>query len=623
MEELFELDSDDDNYDKVIQAIDYFRENPINLATATPDLLMQLKILSFSQALRIYDISRKPDFKYSFLSDSLNLSPELKLIIEECTYYKQKKIKNISRKIISRNRYIDKFEKVYGFRNDKFKGNELDLLNRFIITYDKFNFGFITNKNYGEMNITEFYSGYAEYSKKNFRFIAGDYNLDLAGGTLFSGAFGKRKSASNSSEIIFMGSGISPNQSSMVNSYFRGLSASGNIFLPVGILKLTGLYSNINKAATLGDDDTVTSIYQSGYFRTENEIMKKNKLNEQIIGTDLNLSFKNYIIGLNSYYLKYNKLVNTDAQSQFSGKTGLFKSAYFYYNNKNNFINSEIAFDPNNNLCAYISWQFVNRSSKYAINIRNISPYFRSPYGNIISENSYLSNEFGIYSGAELNINKYIDIKFYSDLYQTHLPTFFIPFPVNGLDLFTESDIYINQNNSILIRLKSENKSKASKNYEINAKTVVPLRRNFLRFDFIHKHNSNLRLRTRLEYTVNSKTDILKYESGFLTFLQLIYSNKDFSFNGRFTIFDTDSYNSAIWLFEYAVPGYLTTVPIYNSGYRVTLRAKYSILKYFDLSIRYSAMWKNNTDEIGSGYDAINQNHRSGIMIQLDTKINY
>jgi hypothetical protein len=613
IEEFFE-DSESSGFNNAeIEAIEYYRENPIDLINADPEILIRLKILSLSEAKKIYNFIRKHDeFEYSMITDSLGMSTEIKFILESCTFLKERKEDN-ELFINFRTTYKNVFEEKYGFRTNNYMGSPLDLNNRFSISQRAFEAGVLTDKKEGEVLLYETYSAYAMFKKKDVELLVGDYNIDFAGGTLFSGAFGKRKTTNSSADIIYLGDGITPNRSTMISDAFRGFAVNAHYYSFPGKMNISLFYSNMARGATVNENNNVTSIYSAGYYRTENEINKKNQLNEEITGVNIQISKGNLIYGINSYYLDYDKRIITDAQSQFSGKYGLFSSGFFYYNFDEYLINAELSIDANTNEALILNFENTFYNQKLALNFRHISENFRSPFGNVLSENSYIGNEFGMYLGYEINSNPF-RLNVYSDLYKTYAPTYFVPFPVKGLDIMAELNYRLPDKQNMLLRVKSENKTEAFKDYSLNTKVVSQISKTYCRAEYSIAVN-NFNFRTRYEITFNNS----KYnkDDGHLGFFEMKYMNKSgFAFNSRLTLFDTDSYDSAIWLFEYAVPGNISTQPLYGQGFRITSGIKYSIHN-FDIRLRYGKTVKNNVDEIGSGYELIDDNKRSDIILQV------
>ena len=89
------------------------------------------------------------------------------------------------------------------------------------------------------------------------------------------------------------------------------------------------------------------------------------------------------------------------------------------------------------------------------------------------------------------------------------------------------------------------------------------------------------------------------------------------SFNLRYVLFDTDSYNSRIYAYEndvlygYSIPAY------YYKGSRIIFNTRIRLTKSIDLWLRYAATFYENINVIGSGTEEIDGKRRSEIKVQV------
>ena len=90
----------------------------------------------------------------------------------------------------------------------------------------------------------------------------------------------------------------------------------------------------------------------------------------------------------------------------------------------------------------------------------------------------------------------------------------------------------------------------------------------------------SLRLRSRIEYMTYERTGG-QAENGLLIAQDVIYKPKEskLSFNARFALFDTDSYNSRIYSYENDVLYYFRIPAYYYQGARSYLTLEISIQK--------------------------------------------
>ena len=138
------------------------------------------------------------------------------------------------------------------------------------------------------------------------------------------------------------------------------------------------------------------------------------------------------------------------------------------------------------------------------------------------------------------------------------------------------------------------------------------------RIEISYSINDRFSLRNRVEMVRYQKGGS-KYELGFLNYQDIIYKplSSKISGNIRFGIFDTESFNSRIYAYENDVL-YSYSVPAYQGkGIRFYFNARYTLIRDFDLWLRYSLTSYYDQNTVGSGDDQINGNKRSDIRLQI------
>jgi hypothetical protein len=95
-----------------------------------------------------------------------------------------------------------------------------------------------------------------------------------------------------------------------------------------------------------------------------------------------------------------------------------------------------------------------------------------------------------------------------------------------------------------------------------------------------------MRIRHELSFLV---PDIQKAEKGSLSYAELIYkpAMKTFSVSLRYTLFDTDGYNSRIYAYERDVPAFHTIPAHYKAGNRIYVIGNWKWKKTTMLSAKW------------------------------------
>ncbi len=608
-----------------IDIIEYYKENPMNLRYISASELSKLPGISYIVAEKILNlVKNNPKISNRSIADSTGITPEAEILLDNCTIniedlsYHKKMALNI------RSRLNQKFKETKGISSHNYLGDDIDLYNRISALYDKYEICGIINKNSGEQNFDEFKSGYFMYSDKQNKIIIGDFYADYGFGSLLWKQFPVRKGSDIISPILKKGSGISAYRSTIDFAYFRGISSQTNFNLSDDFsIRLSGFYSARKKSSTIDyDKNQVTSMYLSGYYRTESEIEKKDNLFEKAISGNIELSSNfGLIFGATVLTLDYSLPINTNSSSQFSGKNGNLFSTYSQYRFSNNMIGAELSFDANSN--KFINLGFVHSVENFdlAISTRYIDENFRSPYGYFFGELSYPTNEKGIYTGINYKFNKKINLALYSDIYSSMARTFTIPGIVSGIDLFSEFRYNFQKKSNINLRLRYEKKTDLITNNNTE-RLLTESKKASLRIDFNFEIYNDLKTRFRAEYSNYSNELNINNGYGLLSFIEIKYKlNNKFSLGSRYTIFSTKDFNSVIYQYEYNMPGLIRSTPLYGEGSRILIFSEFSPLDFLKIYTMLTSTNKNNVNTLGTGNEQINSNYDTRGFLQFELKL--
>jgi len=624
LEEVLELFAIE--YDLTIQIdqIEALIQKPIDLRTASIDDLLLIPGISPGIAENIVSNMKKNEYKSIIeLSDEMNISDEMLYILSLCTYISEEKKRARKHYFYARGRSISRLSEIDGFERDKFKGDKLSLYQRYNLYYDGISSGILVDKDEGEKKLNDFMSGFLALEYFNSKLIVGDYSLEIGMGNLFWKSFGSRKGSDVISPALQWGSAIKPYRSSIDADFFRGAAYENNIPISTNnSIKARAWYSNIDRAGTLTEDNIITSIYKQGYFRTETEINKRNAVNEQCFGGSMDWQSKYFTIGATVARIEYDKGLQTTSKSNFNGKDGFLKTVYFISNIKDISLGSEISQDAHNNTGLKIGTQLVKNDYMLAAGFRSYDADFRSPFGYNFGEQSYPSNETGLYFAGTWKKYKTFNVSTYVDFYKSKQQTYYVPFGLRGIDLFSEIWWKPYRKTEMRLRLRYEDKSNSYTDYTLKQKLTYQKIKQAIRLDIRHNVSTRIYLRLRGEANAVLYEKGFDDEVGYMTFFEMGWQPIKFlKIGGRFTIFSTDSYESAIWQYEYAMPGYMTTVPLYGNGTRAYLFLKTAPINSIILTLRATYTRKNNVETLGSGYLETLNNKDIRAYVQLDIRL--
>ena len=623
LEEALETISDDTDVSIQLDEVEGLIQDPINLKNTDVESLMRIPGFSPALAEKILNLAKDKNIKtIRDIADKVNLTDEQYYLLKLCSYIERDKKRRRKYNFYARARNIYRASEIDGFADDKFIGDRLNLYQRFNAYYDGASAGVLIDKDEGETKLNDFTSGYLSLEYFNSKLVAGDYYLSVGMGNLFWKSFGMRKGANAIMPALQWGSGIEPYRSSIEASFFRGAALETDISLfSNNSIKLRTWYSNVDRSATVDDIGIVTSVYKTGYYRTPSEISKKNALNENLYGANLEWKSKYFSVGAVAYHIKYDKPIESISKSVFSGNQGLLGSVYSLLTFSDVSFGTEVSKDANSNIAIKAGTQLVKQDFSIAAGFRSYDALFRSPYGYNFGEQSYIANETGFYFGVNWKKYKTLNISAYLDIYRSKQQTYYIPYGLRGIDLFSEIWWKPHRKTEIRIRLRYEDKTDSHTDYDIEQKLVYQKIKPALRFDIKHNVNTKLFLRFRSESNAVLYEKDKSDEEGFMMFMELSWQIfKQLKAGGRATIYSTDSYDSAIWQYEYAMQGYMTTVPLYGKGSRYYMYLKIMPIENIILTLRSSYMKKNNTETLGSGYYETLYNEDLRFYFQLDLR---
>jgi hypothetical protein len=191
-----------------------------------------------------------------------------------------------------------------------------------------------------------------------------------------------------------------------------------------------------------------------------------------------------------------------------------------------------------------------------------------------------------------------------------------------GFDIFLETEYIIAANTKLINILKYENKNEAANIAGFNQRVSLNKSRYEFRLELQSIIDKKTRLKVRYETNFINFSEYFANENGNLAYIELQYQlTSDLKLFGRYSIFNTQSFNSAIWQYEYAMAGYTTTTPLYGKGSRYFITGVYEINKNISVNLRYSNTLFNFRESIGSGNLELNDNNDARLLMQIDLKI--
>ena len=635
-------ETEDDTY---LLELEQFKKNPLNLNLADADELKQLRIVTdlqianlityrnlFGKLISIYELQAVPAWDVitirkllPFVTTTSALS-----LAEEAS----KRFRGGEHSLLLRVAQI--MEKAKGFSatasGTKYIGSPQKILFRYRYTYKNLlQFGLVGDKDAGEQFLKgaqkkgfDFYSFHLFARKIGIiqALAVGDFSVNMGQGLIqWQGlAFKKsvevmgikRQSAvlrpyNSAGEFYFhRGAGITIKKGKIESTAFVSFRKLGGNFV----------------ADTVNNEDFISSFLTSGYHRTLSENEDRNNLTQTAFGGNILYRSSRWQIGLNGIYYKFSLPIQKRNEPYnlfaISGKQWYNFSIDYSFTYKNLHFFGEGAADKNFNK-AFINGLLISVDTRVDVSIlhRTIQKGYQSINGNAFTENTYPTNETGLYTGV--TIRPAIGWKFdlYGDIYKFPWLKYLVDAPSNGKDFLAQLTYTPNKKVEIYSRYRNETKqSNQSDNLTVtNFLATIP--KQSWRTQVMFKLNSSVALRNRVELLWFDKKG-KNNENGFLTFFDIIYKPMLNPISGvvRLQYFETGGYNSRIYAYENDVL-YSYSIPSFSDkGFRYYATFNFDLTRKISIWLRWAQTIYNNKKMVGSGLDEIQGNRRSELKLQ-------
>ena len=624
-EKIFQLleDASEDLEDAVFfEIIEELSQNPIDINRASSSELLKLPFLSPTDAKLIISKRNKLGRFSSFeeLKEIEGIDESclilIKPFIEFGSYSVSEDIVNNDLNYYFRSRAKSDLQNRQGFNNGYYQGSKLSFYNRMIAKSNNFKVGILSEKDPGEINFSDHYTGYIQYQSAKLlqNIVFGDYNIEFGEGLALWSPYSFSKGSDAVNPPIKRMRSIRPHLSSEENRHFRGSAVSINF----NSSTFTGFYSTNNISATLDDNSNITNFYQIGYYRSESEKSKKNNLRENVYGftygIDLN---ENLNFGILHYEVNYDKSFLFKNSNELSGDKFSFSSVSARILLNKLSISSEIAnnteaFSILTNILLRISPQ-IDVLASY----RNYAPNYYNIFSNGFGEFGHTQNEIGYYLGAKIR-SRYGNLNIYYDIFKSPSLSYYSDFPASGNDFLIQYDSKLTKSLQFTVKYKREKKEKQ---ILIDGENKIgdQLKSN-LRAEIKFKINKEFTGKSRIEIVQFTKSS--NAESGFISYQDIKYKiPKYFSFSGRIVFFDTESYNSRLYEFENDLKGSMSNLPLFGEGFRWYFLVNFNPIQQLTISLKYAETFKPKEDFISSGNSQITGSLDNRISLQIDCKL--
>jgi hypothetical protein len=475
----------------------------------------------------------------------------------------------------------------------------------------------------------DFYSAHAFYRGTRFvKAVAlGDYYVQYGQGlTLYSGlSFGKSSDVIN---IKKNARGILPYSSVDENAFMRGAAAA----FGVKDFQLDVFYSShkidanvvSSTDSVIADDNfIVSSFVEGGFHRDSSELADKHALTETLYGGHLQYKKRNLNIGTTAYKTLYGKALVKNVQPynqfEFQGKENLNTGVDYNYVFRNiNFFGE--AGRSDNGAMAYLNGALVSLDSRVAVSLlhRHFDKDYQALLSNAFGENSKVANEDGFYFGITTKPYRTIILNAYYDRFHFPWLRYQVDAPSSGKEYLAQLTFTPSKKFETYFRIKEQIKPENIPDDVYIISRLQDIKQTNYRFNIKYKISDAVTLGNRVEFVSLVKGED-KPLGGFMVYQDISYKplKSRFSFSARYVLFDTDNYDTRLYAYEndvlysYSIPSY------YYQGQRFYITTKFRIKRGIDLWLRYARTVYDNQTTVSSGLDEINANHKTEVKAQV------
>ena len=654
-----ETDADFD-FNTLLEDLEAFRKRPLNLNRATEEELRDLQLLSDAQItallyhrqrygnlVALYELQSIPGFDRNAI---LRLLPFVGVSgdLDQNRASVQQLLTEGDHTLFLR--YTRVLEDQRGYRpfdpEDPERSRYLGNQDRYYLRYRyaagrAISYGLTAEKDPGEVfwqkDIRRGFDYYSAHlflrNQGPFKEIAlGDYAASLGQGLILSTGFLGGKSATTLT-VGRRTPALRPYTSVNEASFLRGAGATARLndnwelTAFASVRQRDGnLVQNLIEGDTLDDQTlfSLTSILNTGFHRTQNEIEDRNAIRQLTFGGRLAYTFKNGDIRFNVLQNSFDQALTPRFQPYrqftFAGDRLLNMSLDYTYRFRNLSFFGETARSDNGSM-AYFHGLTLPVDRKVGISLvhRHYETDYQALNARPFGEGSNGTNERGWYTGIRVLPAPAWTFVAYFDVFRFPFLRFRTDAPSRGHEWLARLTYTQRRKFTVYAEVRREVKPQNISDIETPFATLLDRDRVQFRLHFEQNVSRRLTLRSRVQYGWLRFGEQEEVFRGYLLYQDLLWKPRNFpvSFNTRFALFDTENFELRFYAFESDVL-YAFSVPAYfGRGSRSYVNARWRVNRNLTVEGRIAQTRFTDRNEIGSGLELIEGDTRREVKVQV------
>lgn len=645
LEQNVEMESGDP--EELLEQYQHYLEQPLNLNLASEEQLRHLRLLTEQQLCELLAYRKRYGYflsMYELQAVKFFDIETIYKIIPYVTVERQLKSPPSMQRMINngRNTLMIRYSRILedseAYQKSSYFGNADRIYARYKFNYsDKLSFGITAEKDPGEAFFKapqkygfDFYSAHFFYKPNKLiqSVVLGDYEVKAGQGLIIWNGFGYGK-VSDPLYVRKTANILKPYTSVDENRFLRGTAATfkfNNIYLTPFFSSKT-IDATVSATEDKGYTTEVSTLLITGLHRTASELSNKNSIIQTVGGAHLKYRFSKIDVGLTVTYASLSAdLQPKDAAYnyfRFSGKEALNAGFDYTYVNKGRLFFGETAISSNGGV-ATLNGFTTKLDLKNTVTIlhRYYHKKYHTFFGNSFSESSGINNENGLFISLNSSISKKVRFQGYVDLFKHPWLKYLIDAPSSGADYSGRLIFTPNRKTEIFAQVRWEQKQQNESDNTTPVDHLISHIKKGIRINVAHQPQPRVQLKSRAEYNYYTDENGAD-ERGFLIYQDVSYQflKIPFKISMRYTLFDTDSWNTRIYAYENDVL-YAFSVPAYNDeGARYYLLANYKINRNIEFWGKIAQFYYPQKEVIGTGKEAIEGNRKTDLKLQMRLRV--
>lgn len=616
IEELLDRSEPEGNVEELLGLLVELRRNRMPINTASEEELLELPLLTPLEAASIIDWRRlhgpigSGDALAAIIGEerSRRLMPYFSFEIPRVA------LKQEAPKIIEGNltgRVSWESPPRAGIEKGKYAGDNRHLYSRFQAGSPNYGVSVLQESDTGERDYDDFVS-FSAYTQKIgilTQAVVGNYRLDVGQGLLFGQGRFFSKGTDAIDGVLLFSPVLHPYTSAGETGFLQGAAVT----LSPGVFEMTAFTASGKLDASISDG-VVTSISETGYHRTSTETGRKDNLEETVNGINLRYRYRSDDlsagIGVTRVNWRYDQHLEW-LEAGHNGSSNTSVEASVVYRQVQIFSEAAFSRDPDS-----MSWicgvqSDLAKGVTGVVSLRQYGVDYYSPFSGAFAEKGDSgSNEEGYYVGLRARVLPNLTIASSYDIF--HFPELDrddYPLPSSGHD----ARLYVTwkQNRAMSWDAMYQHKEKEETLTQTDSGNTfryvmpVPKTTNRVQLTLRSRITPQFDLKTGSAYKClqSQELDRIQTEHGWLVYQQFNCRIAPMTLKSRVALFNTDSYDAALYAYEDDLPLVYTLNSYYGRGRAFFILLDYEPASDFNLTAKYETTWYSDRDVYSSGND--------------------